>query len=311
MSERVQTQLKTLKETSRSLFIQERYSECAEVLARIVRLMPKDPNARVRHAEICRRAGDRPGAVASYRVAAELLLAQGCEARARAALRAALAVDPRDPELTSDVARLGQVSLPPATALEDERLYITANDILEEPSRMETRANTPPPPPPAFVLRAAEETASAGPLPAAPTIAPVRMRPSDAGRLPPSSGKARWEERPQTPPTLVPVTPSTPRAGGEPGSAPRGHAPATATSRQVAATPTHPTPSPRITPEPPVMGFRPELRWLSPNAIALRSSPQSAWVVIRAEGPLSLSRAESVVTPPELPTDDEPLHLTH
>lgn len=306
MSERVQTQLKTLKETSRSLFIQERYSECAEVLARIVRLMPKDPNARVRHAEICRRAGDRSGAVASYRVAAELLLAQGCEARARAALRAALAVDPRDPELTSDVARLGQMSLPPATALEDERLYITANDILEEPSRLETRGSTPPPPPPAFVLRAAEEAASAGPLPAAPTIAPVRMKPSDSGRLPPSSGKARRDERPQTPPTLVPVTSSTP-----PGSAHRGPAPVTAASRQAAATSTHPTPPPRVTPEPPAMGFRPELRWLSPNAVALRSSPQSAWVVIRADGPLSLSRAESVVTPPELPVDDEPLHLTH
>ncbi|WP_342377709.1 hypothetical protein NVS55_00295 [Myxococcus stipitatus] len=295
MSERVQTQLKTLKETSRSLFIQERYAECAEVLARIVRLMPKDPNARVRHAEICRRAGDRAGAVASYRMAAELLLSQGCEARARAALRAALAVDPRDPELSSDVARLGQTSLPPATALEDERLYITANDILEEPARAESRGSTPPPPPPAFVLRAAEEASSAGPLPAAPTIAPVKMKPSES-RLPPTATKARRDERPQTPPTLVPVT--------QPDAAPRAQTQATGAS-------THRTPPSRITPEPPAMGYRPELRWLSPNAVALRSSPQSAWVVIRAEGPLSLSRAESVASPPELPEDDEPLQLTH
>ncbi|AGC41417.1 hypothetical protein MYSTI_00058 [Myxococcus stipitatus DSM 14675] len=303
MSERVQTQLKTLKETSRSLFIQERYAECAEVLARIVRLMPKDPNARVRHAEICRRAGDRPGAVASYRMAAELLLSQGCEARARTALRAALAVDPRDPELSSDVARLGQTSHPPATALEDERLYITANDILEEPSRAESRGGTPPPPPPAFVLRAAEEASSAGPLPAAPTIAPVKMKPSES-RLPPTATKVRRDERPQTPPTLVPVTLPTPRAGRELDTAPKGQAQATGAS-------TPHTPPPRITPEPPAMGYRPELRWLSPNAVALRSSPQSAWVVIRAEGPLSLSRAESVVTPAELPEDDEPLQLTH
>ncbi|TQF16477.1 hypothetical protein FJV41_08330 [Myxococcus llanfairpwllgwyngyllgogerychwyrndrobwllllantysiliogogogochensis] len=185
MSERAQAQLRALKEAAQLLFVQERYAECAEVHSRILRMVPKDPNARVRHAEICRRTGDRQAAIASYRMAAELLLAQGCEARARASLRAALELDPRDPVLLSDFTRMGQASLPPSTALEDERLYshaaglVTVSEapVTVAPRTPDARVKTPPPPPPPFVLRAAEETRVSGPLPSAPAIAPVKVKP--------------------------------------------------------------------------------------------------------------------------------------
>ncbi|NTX50821.1 bacterial transcriptional activator domain-containing protein [Myxococcus sp. CA039A] len=500
MSERAQAQLRALKEAAQLLFVQERYAECAEVHSRILRMVPKDPNARVRHAEICRRTGDRQAAIASYRTAAELLLAQGCEARARASLRAALELDPRDPVLLSDFTRMGQASLPPSTALEDERLYshaaglVTVSEapVAVAPRATDARVKTPPPPPPPFVLRAAEETRVPGPLPSAPAIAPVKVKPpGPATRAPvpsaptmPSSFPPRGAVAPRqveapreiavpvvrgtlvaardttalrtgvtpTPAqapratTIAPLSPaqastataSAPRAPAQtprtttiaplspaqaatatmsaavspaqaprtttiaplspaqalhttgsvplsPAQAPRAttiaplspaqalhttgsvplspaQAPRTTTiaplSPAQAATATanalrspaqalhataspplsratvlhttasasmspaqalHTTvsasaPVPRETPKvevsaslwttggpvtvTPVATYRPELRWLSPNSVAMRVSPQSHWVIIRAEGPLSLSRAESLPLPP-------------
>ncbi|WP_163870802.1 tetratricopeptide repeat protein [Myxococcus eversor] len=338
MSERAQAQLRALKEAAQLLFSQGRYAECAEVHSRILRMVPKDPNARVRHAEICRRAGDRQAAIASYRTAAELLLAQGCEARARASLSAALELDPRDPVLISDFTRMGQAARPPSTALEDERLYshVTVSEapVVVAP-RTEARVKTPPPPPPPFVLRAAEETRAPGPLPSAPAIAPVKVKPpgpvtrapvpdspSMPSSFPPRGAVApRQVEAPRE--VALPVvkgtlvleqTPAAPRPSVSvaPSQAPR----TTATlspAQALHATASTTAPAPRELPKvevsaslwttgaavtvTPVTNYRPELRWLNPNTVALRASPQSHWVIIRADGPLSLSRMESLPVP--------------
>lgn len=334
MSERAQAQLRALKEAAQLLFSQGRYAECAEVHSSILRMVPKDPNARVRHAEICRRAGDRQAAIASYRTAAELLLAQGCEARARASLSAALELDPRDPVLISDFTRMGQAARPPSTALEDERLYshVTVSEapVVVAP-RTEARVKTPPPPPPPFVLRAAEETRASGPLPSAPAIAPVKVKPpgpvtrapvpdspSMPSSFPPRGAVApRQVEAPREVPlpvvkgTLVPEqihTAPRPRVSVAPSKAP--HTTATLSPAQALhATASVPVSSSKVevsaslwtTGAPvtvtPVTNYRPELRWLNPNTVALRASPQSHWVIIRADGPLSLSRMESLPVP--------------
>jgi hypothetical protein len=44
----------------------------------------------------------------------------------------------------------------------------------------------------------------------------------------------------------------------------------------------------------PVMPFRPEMRRLAPNVMALRVSPQARWVIIRSESELEVSRSESL-----------------
>jgi hypothetical protein len=129
--------LRELKETAHAQYIRGKFEQCAQTYQQILRLAPKDPNMHVRHAEACRRAGDRQTAIASYRAAAELLLAVGCESRARGALKAALELDPRDAEVLGDLARMGHAG--PSTPLEDERL-----SSLPPPGAMESWESPPP-----------------------------------------------------------------------------------------------------------------------------------------------------------------------
>ncbi|NMO21549.1 hypothetical protein HPC49_42350 [Pyxidicoccus fallax] len=325
MGERELVKLRELKEAAHALFVRGRFVQCAETYARILRLVPKDPNVRVRHAECCRRAGDRQSAITSYREAAALLMEQGCESRARGALRAALELDPRDPILLSDIARLGQPKAQ-ATALEDERLYTGATGLFE---RLDARANKagPPPPPPAYVLRAAEETPAPGPLPAAPTIAPLDVKALRGARtmaLPPRAHPAVPPAMRRASPSIPPIIPGRLITQPPVPQAPAGTRPAGATvtpvppamrpARSTAGVPRAgnataqaggplplaPAPAngagashaaPAATP------YRPELRRLGPNAVALRVSPQARWVIIRSDSPLELSRAEALPVP--------------
>ncbi|MBZ4417555.1 hypothetical protein [Myxococcus sp. RHSTA-1-4] len=325
MGERELMKLRELKEAAHALFVRGRYAQCAETYARILRLAPKDPNVRVRHAECCRRAGDRQSAVASYRAAAALLMEQGCESRARGALRAALELDPKDPMLHSDLAQLGQPK-PPSTAMEDERLYSGNTGFFE---RLDARADrrSPPPPPPAYVLRAAEETRATGPLPAAPSITPLNVEALQraAGRvapiplLPPAAPPGTRRESSSLPIvqgrliTQPPVPSHAPAAGA--GARPHGAtlAPVPPAMRLAGATlagvpvtdnaggpltmvpvPGHGAGNTRAAPGVGVMPYRPELRRLGPNAVALRVSPQARWVIIRSDSPLEVSRAETL-----------------
>jgi hypothetical protein len=348
MGERELMQLRELKEAAHALFVRGRYAQCAETYARIFRLAPKDPNVRVRHAESCRRAGDRQSAIGSYRVAASLLMEQGCESRARGALRAALELDPKDPMILGDLAQLGQQSAP-STALEDERLYTGATGFFE---RLDARADrgvpyaatqgaqgyVPPPPPPPYVLRAAEETPAPGPLPAVPTIAPVNLEALQraAGRVAPTmapiplvhpatpragSGRAPQSVVPVVQGRLItqpPVTPPQPpaRAAGTgvrpPGATmapvpPGLRRPAGATMAGVpGAEQTGAARAGSLTMAPvpgggaaPAAPFRPEMRRLGPNAVAIRVAPQARWVIIRSDSPLEVSRAEKLPAPEE------------
>ncbi len=98
--------VRELKEEALDLYARRKFKECARTYSRLLELEPRDPHLYVRHAEAWRRAGDRAKAIASYRTAAELLLQLGCEARARAALKVALELDPRDTEVAKALERL-------------------------------------------------------------------------------------------------------------------------------------------------------------------------------------------------------------
>ncbi len=98
--------VRELKEKALDLYARRKFADCARTYAKLLELEPRDPHLYVRHAEAWRRAGDRRKAISSYRTAAELLLQLGCEARARAALKVALELDPRDSEVAHALARL-------------------------------------------------------------------------------------------------------------------------------------------------------------------------------------------------------------
>ncbi|HYO67398.1 MAG TPA: hypothetical protein VEU33_15080, partial [Archangium sp.] len=98
--------VRELKEQALDLYSRRKFTECARTYGKLLELEPRDPHLYVRHAEAWRRAGDRQKAISSYRTAAELLLQLGCEARARAALKVALELDPRDTEVARALEKL-------------------------------------------------------------------------------------------------------------------------------------------------------------------------------------------------------------
>ncbi|MFP2902532.1 hypothetical protein, partial [Corallococcus sp. 4LFB] len=68
-----------------------------------------------------------------------------------------------------------------------------------------------------------------------------------------------------------------------PASAPVPHAPAG-----------HPHASALTAPPLAVLPYKPEMRRLAPNVVALRVSPQARWVIIRSESDLEVSRSEEL-----------------
>ncbi|WP_257461852.1 tetratricopeptide repeat protein [Archangium lipolyticum] len=104
--------MRELKEEALDLYTRRKFAECARTYAKLLELEPRDPHLYVRHAEAWRRAGDKRRAISSYRTAAELLLQFGCEARARAALKVALELDPRDTEVARALAQLSPAYAP-------------------------------------------------------------------------------------------------------------------------------------------------------------------------------------------------------
>jgi tetratricopeptide (TPR) repeat protein len=98
--------VRELKEAALDLYARRRFADCARTYGKLIQLEPSDPHLHVRHAEAWRRAGERTKAIAAYRAAAELLLLQGCESRARAALKVAQELAPEDLELARAVERL-------------------------------------------------------------------------------------------------------------------------------------------------------------------------------------------------------------
>ncbi|SEK99664.1 hypothetical protein SAMN05444354_103271 [Stigmatella aurantiaca] len=282
--------LRELKEVAHEQFVRGKFAQCAQTYGQVLRLAPKDPNMRVRHAEACRRAGDRLQAIASYRAAAELLLELGCESRARGALKAALELDPKDPLLLADIAALapqgvlsdlerasldfcesdGLPALPPLEATVGFATPSHRNPRTPAPASAERRPALPPlhralpmapltPPPP--VLLAVHEPLPPGPL------AQSRFSAEDVTPTVTSS------------PLELPVQPepTPPEALRPPG-----------------IQPLVPVPSPGPAPRAPRPAM--EVRRLSPTTLAFRLSPQDSWVLVRARTPLDMHMVADLET---------------
>jgi hypothetical protein len=333
--------LRELKEAAHQQFVRGKFSQCAQTYQQVLRLAPRDPNMHVRHAEACRRAGERQQAIASYRTAAELLLELGCESRARGALKAALELDPRDQFLQETVARLGAQHEEPSSPDTSE----SCDELLALPALESGLDPVPPALPAARMQRAvgAEEPGQATKLPPINRAVPRPATPAVA----PRSATAGSQ-----PPVLHPVASAslTPRSivtgaavsGAQPSVSLPPRAVTVSTRAQVArpAVPPVLTPAPvgkAVVPPPPpaealieaacgmpmaelaAMSARPnpsgsssprlEVRRLSPSTVAFRSSPHDGWAVIRSHTPLELHVVEDLENLPPM-MQDLPAELT-
>ncbi|GMU02796.1 hypothetical protein KH5H1_69160 [Corallococcus caeni] len=134
-------------------------------------------------------------------------------------------------------------------------------------------ANTPPGIPPVAVVRSMPQKA----LPAAPLALPALPR-----------------SPPNTPPvTLTPERPTVKviaLLNRAPGTQSAPHAPAPVPHAPAG----HPHASALTAPPLAVLPYKPEMRRLAPNVVALRVSPQARWVIIRSESDLEVSRSEEL-----------------
>ncbi|KFE68483.1 hypothetical protein [Hyalangium minutum] len=314
--------LRELKETAHQQFVRGKFAECAATYQRILRLAPRDPNLHVRHAEACRRTGERQQAITSYRTAAGLLLELGSASRARGALKAALELDPKDPLLQLEIAQLE--SNPDALISSVVSGELPLLPPLE--SVVEDRLRTPALPPIHRALPSAQHIGPPMILPP-PGVRPDMASAAVAAQPPPPSRVAPPGYRPLPPRAKAP--PPAPRQAMPSGPPPVLHPVDTARSQAQAARTVTPPPlpaaaltgavreaslaqlaSPAVA-SGPSQGDVPrlEVRRLSPSTIAFRSSPMDGWAVIRSHTPLELHLVEELEKLPPM-MQDLPAEMT-
>jgi hypothetical protein len=299
--------LRELKEAAHQQFVRGKFSQCAQTYQQVLRLAPRDPNMHVRHAEACRRAGDRQQAIDSYRTAAELLLELGCESRARGALKAALELDPRDQFLQETVARLGAQHEEQSSPSTSESC-----DALPALPALESGLDPVPPALPAPRMQravGAEEPGQAAGLPPIHRVVPTRSQtplprpatPAVAPR-PATVGTRAQAARPAVPPMLTPVPSGKAVVPPPPPAEALIEAACGMPVAELAAMSARPNPSGSSSP-------RLEVRRLSPSTLAFRSSPNDGWAVIRSHTPLELHVVEDLENLPPM-MQDLPAELT-
>jgi tetratricopeptide (TPR) repeat protein len=142
--------LRRLKEQASRLIAEGRY-ERAEVLYRqLLTISPRDSALWLKHAELLKRLERTAPAIASYRMAAQLLMEFGHANRAIAALKIALELQPEDVELVSDIIRYElrqrQRSREMPAVVAEEAAHPVA------PSELHALSETAPPPAPTPLL---------------------------------------------------------------------------------------------------------------------------------------------------------------
>lgn len=123
------------------------YKRAEKLYRELVQRVPKDPQLRVRHAELLRRLEQPQLAARAYRKATELFLAIGLESRAKAAWALAIALDSTLTYPVSDSARPPAAAAPAGPGYNEDwkgRAYGLALEPEPEP----VNVIVPPPPPP-------------------------------------------------------------------------------------------------------------------------------------------------------------------
>jgi tetratricopeptide (TPR) repeat protein len=109
-----------LKDKAHQLMVKGQLELALEVFRQLITMNGKEPAYRLRHAEVSGRLGRTQAAVASYRVAAHLLTANGRIAQAKAALHTAIQLDPKDLNLRRAVKDLIRPPVVLGDSLDDD-----------------------------------------------------------------------------------------------------------------------------------------------------------------------------------------------
>ncbi|MBN8230095.1 hypothetical protein JYK02_21525 [Corallococcus macrosporus] len=174
----------------------------------------------------------------------------------------------------------------------------------EAMSRSMAKAAVTPLPKVIVSMGAFADPPAASPVNAPPSIPPVTVdRPVPQRSLPsvPLALPALPRSPPNVPPTMIPERPTVkviPLLNRAPGPQPVPSAPAPVPHAPAG----HPHASALTAPPNAVLPYKPEMRRLAPNVVALRVSPQARWVIIRSESELEVSRSE------ELPVEPNAAH---
>ncbi|MFB1480449.1 hypothetical protein [Corallococcus sp. RDP092CA] len=263
-----------------------------EELYRFDRLPPPTPPpARMRSVPLSfvRNAAKEPASRGGPPVApsiAPVSVREAPSARAGPAERQGLAAHPR-PAATSardaatETAAQGAVGAPrPTGPAPLPKVIVSMSAFAEPPASGTARApmgNTPPGIAPVTTGKAMPQKS----LPGVPLGLPALPR-SPPGTLSPMTTPAPTPERP-TVKVLALLNRAPEAQPTPPPSAPMPNAHAS-----------HPhAPAPTVPPQA-VLPYRPEMRRLAPNVVALRVSPQARWVIIRSESELEVSRSEEL-----------------
>jgi len=124
-----------LKDRAHALVLKGKFAQAVEVYRGLVVANARDPNIRMRHAELCRKVGQIDEAVASYLAAAQLLEREGHVARARAVLTTALQLAPGEPSLLAPLRRITDAQRQSPSKLKQPALSLVPPPVPSTPGR--------------------------------------------------------------------------------------------------------------------------------------------------------------------------------
>jgi tetratricopeptide (TPR) repeat protein len=270
-----------VKEKAARLVAQGQF-ERAEVLYRqALTQAPRDASTWLKHAEVLKRLSRDGDAVASYRLAARIFDDEGHHPRAAAALKLALALLPDDVDLITDIIRSEMKTRRPGEA-------IRSVFPISSPSQLLAGVPAPMPSSPSAIARDAEGLQLALPPstgvddpPRSTTLQPATKAAPQAVDAASATGTS-FELEVADPPTdaaePIDAAELTDAAEGPPAADDR-----VASSTPEGAAPASPPAAELVVEVGETSDAWPQVRRLSAQAVAIRASATSRWIVVSGD----------------------------
>jgi hypothetical protein len=272
--------VRELKEKAAGLVASGHYERAEVLLRQALLLAPRDAQTWLKHAEVLRRLSRNRAAASSYRLAARLLDDEGHHARSIAALKLALAEQPDDVDIITDIIRSEMRARKSEAGVRSLFPVSSPSQLLSSVTSSESGLFTSS----GSALHPDEAPQLALPMaPHGAAEADLRSwtEPSERARVA-DERRDTWLPEPEP---VRPPPPSVPQFD---------------TTGPVEPPPT-PEPPPRAS-APVRLEVGAEPSWpqvcrLSDTRVAVKASPTARWVVVEGQGPVSVRFEASVEVP--------------